>query len=563
MLRTGGQILVDNLLAHGADTVFCVPGESFLGAIDAMRDASNRLRLFTCRHEGGAANMAEAYGKLTGRPGLCFVTRGPGVSNACIGVHTARQDSTPMILLVGQVGRGMLGREAFQEIDFRKMLSELTKWVEYADDPRRLPEIVARAYAIAMAGRKGPVAIVMPEDVLTERAEVRDALPQETPEPAPSAGQLARLVDLLAEAERPLLLLGGSGWSEAARADMTAFAEAFHLPVTVGFRCQDRMDNAHPLYVGELGTSVSPKLARRVKDADLLLVVGERLGEMTTNGYTLVEPPMPRQRLVHVHPGPEELGRVYRADLAINAGPAAFFAAARALTPRGEGRWKEWAAQARADYEGELKARDFPGALDFDAIMATVRNQLRPDAIITNGAGNFTGWCQRHYVYRTYPSQLGPVSGAMGYGFPAALGAKVVYPDRQVVCFAGDGDFMMTAAELATAVHYGLDVVVLVFDNRMYGTIRMHQARHYPGRDYATALTNPDFAAFARSFGAHGETVRATEDFAPAFARALAAGKPAVLHLLVDQEVISTRATLSELEARARQSAAAPSTAAT
>lgn len=549
--RTGGQILVDNLLAHGAEQVFCVPGESFLGALDALRDVSNRIRLVSCRHEAGAANMAEAWGKLTGRPGLAFVTRGPGVAHASIALHTARQDSTPMILFVGQVGRDMLGREAFQEIDYRKMLSEVTKWVDQVEDPGRIPEYVARAHAVAMAGRRGPVALVLPEDVLTEAAETADVAPFDVPEPAPAETDLDRLAALLAAAERPLMILGGSGWSEAARTGAAAFAEAFGLPVAVGFRCQDRIDNTHPLYVGELGTSVTPALAQRVRDADLIVAVGDRLGEMTTSGYTLIEAPVPKQRLVHVHPGAEELGRVFRPALAINAGVGPFFAATARLAPARPVRWSAWAAAARADFEAGLKARSFAGGFDFDVVMRHVRARLGPDAILANGAGNYTGWLHRHYLFRGFPTQLGPHSGAMGYGLPAALAAKSRHPERDVVCFAGDGCFLMSAQELATAVQYRLAVVVLVFDNGMYGTIRMHQERRYPGRPYGTDLVNPDFAAFARSFGAHGETVARTEDFAPAFDRALAAGRPAVLHLLVGAEPISTRIGLSELKAPA------------
>ncbi len=553
--RTGGQILIDNLLAHGVDTVFCVPGESYLGALDALHDASNRIRLITCRHESAAANMAEAYGKLTGRPGTCFVTRGPGVANATIGLHTARQDSTPLILFVGQVGRSMLGREAFQEIDFRKMLSEVTKSVEQVEDPARLPEAVSRAHAAAMAGRKGPTAVILPEDILTELVDVADSLPTAVAEPAPAPAQMQQVAEMLEAAERPLMILGGSGWTQTARDDMTAFAEAFGLPVAAGFRCQDRMDNTHPLYVGELGTSVSPQLAERVKSADLLLVMGERLGEMTTSGYTLVTPPVPKQALIHIHPGAEELGKVYRAALPINAGPGPFFAAARALGPKSKPRWAQWAKDARRDFESQLVARHFPGKLDFDVIMTAVRDRLGPDAIIAKGAGNYTGWPQRHYIYRTYPTQIAPISGAMGYGFPAALAAKLVHPDRDVVCFAGDGCFMMAANELATAVRYGINVVVIVFDNHMYGTIRMHQERRYPNRESGSELTNPDFVAYARAFGAHAERVTETEEFAPAFERALTAGKPAVIHMLVDQEVLSTRASLSEVRQKALASA--------
>jgi acetolactate synthase-1/2/3 large subunit len=548
--RTGGRILVDNLVSRDADTVFCVPGESFLGAIEALREAAGRIRLIACRHESGAANMAEAYGKLTGRPGICFVTRGPGTTNAAIGLHTARQDSTPMLLLIGQVGRDMLGREAFQEIDYRRMLGELTKWVDQVDDPARIPEYVARAWAIAMTGRRGPVALVFPEDVLTALAETADAPPSPIAEPAPTPEQMKALADLLASAERPLLVAGGSGWSVMACAALAAFAESFELPVAAAFRCQDRMDNEHRLYVGELGTSVAPQLAERVREADLIVAVGDRLGEMTTSGYELIEAPVPHQKLVHVHPGAEELGRVFAPTLPINAAVGPFLAAAVALKPNGRPKWTDWAAVARNEFEAALTVRDFPGSIDFGAVLATIRGRLGPEAIITNGAGNYTGWAHR-YRYRRFPTQLGPVSGAMGYGFPAAIAAKAVHPQRDVVCFAGDGCFLMTGQELATAVHYQLAVVVLVFDNGMYGTIRMHQERRYPGNSYATDLTNPDFAAYAQAFGAHGETVRATEDFAPAFDRALAAGKPAIVHLLMHPEIITTRATLSEIRERA------------
>jgi acetolactate synthase-1/2/3 large subunit len=552
--RTGGRILIDALIGHGADMVFSVPGESFLGALEALRQVEDRVRLIVCRQEGGAANMAEAYGKLTGRPGLCFVTRGPGVANASVGLHTARQDSTPMLLLVGQVGRDMSGREAFQEIDFRRMLGEVTKWVDQVEDPARIPEYVARAYAIAMSGRRGPVALVFPEDVLTELAETTDAPPQLLAEPAPSREQLAELRLLLGAAERPLAIVGGSGWTETACADLVAFAEAYDLPVAAAFRCQDRMDNAHRLYVGELGASISPELSRRARGADLLIAIGDRLGEMTTSGYSLVLSPVPAQKLVHVHPGAEELGRVFATALPINAGVGSFLAAAAGLKPAGEPAWRSWAEEARREFEAQLAVREFPGAIDFGAVMTTIRERLSPDAIVTNGAGNYTGWCMRHYLYRRYPTQLGPVSGAMGYGFPAAIAAKALHPGRDVVCFAGDGCFLMTGQELATAVHYNINVVTLILDNSMYGTIRMHQERSYPGKPYATALTNPDFAAYARAFGAHGETVRATQDFAPAFERALTAGRPALVHVVMDPEIISTRATLSELRDKAMAS---------
>ena len=551
MPRTGGRILVDNLIAHDAELVFCVPGESFLGAIEALRQVEDRVRLISCRQDGGAAYMAEAYGKLTGRPGICFVTRGPGVANAMIGLHTARQDSTPMLLLIGQVGRSEIGREAFQEIDYRRMLGEVTKWVDQVDEPARIPEFVARAYTIAMSGRRGPVALVFPEDVLTAVAEAIDVPAMAIAEPAPTPAEMKRLGGLLAAAERPLAIVGGSGWTDDARADLVRFAEVFSVPVAAGFRCQDRMDNTHRLYVGELGTSVSPELSKRVLAADLIVAIGERLGEMTTSGYTLIESPLPKQTLVHVHPGAEELGRVFSAALPINSAVGPFLSAAAGLGPSAPVKWKSWSDDARRDFESQLETRAFPGPVDLASIMATVRQRLGPDAIIANGAGNYTGWVHRYYRYRGFPTQLAPVSGAMGYGFPAAIAAKAVHPDRDVICFAGDGCFLMNGQELATAVHYGLPVVTLVFDNGIYGTIRMHQERAYPGNAYATDLTNPDFAELARAYGGHGETVRATEDFAAAFERARASGLPALVHIIIDPEVITTRSTLREIRDKA------------
>jgi acetolactate synthase-1/2/3 large subunit len=555
MPRTGGRILVDNLIGHGADLVFCVPGESFLGAIEAFRQVENRIKLISCRQDGGAAFMAEASGKLTGRPGICFVTRGPGVTNAMIGLHTARQDSTPMLVLIGQVGRAEIGREAFQEIDYRRMLGEVTKWVDQVDDPARIPEFVSRAYAIAMSGRRGPVALVFPEDVLTAVAEAVDVPAMPIAEPAPTPAEMTHLAALLDAAERPLVIVGGSGWTDNARADLARFAEVFSLPVAAGFRCQDRMDNDHPLYVGELGPSVSPELSRRVRTADLIVAIGERLGEMTTSAYTLIESPLPKQRLVHVHPGAEELGRVFSTVLPINSGVGPFLAAAGSLRPSSPVRWKSWSDDARREFESQLEPRAFPGSVDLASVMATVRDRLGPEAIVTHGAGNYTGWVHRYYRYRGFPTQLAPVSGAMGYGFPAAIAAKAVHPEREVVCFAGDGCFLMNGQELATAVHYRLPVVTIILDNGIYGTIRMHQERAYPGHAYATDLTNPDFAELARAYGGHGETVRATEDFAAAFDRARSSGRPALIHIVIDPEVITTRSTLREIREKATRSA--------
>jgi acetolactate synthase I/II/III large subunit len=543
--RTGAQILVDGLAAQGADVAFGVPGESYLAVLDALLDSP--IRYVTCRHEAGAANMAEAYGKLTGRPGVCMVTRGPGATHASVGVHTAFQDSTPMLLIVGQVARVMRGREAFQEVDYEAMFAPIAKWSCEIRDAARIPELLARAYSVATSGRPGPVVLALPEDVLVETADVNDA-PSASPVQAhPGAGDLVRARDLLAGAERPFVLVGGQPWSAEAAHDLQAFCEASALPVGTSFRCQDYVDNGSPSYVGHVGIGPDPRLAARLRDADLLLVVGARLGEMTTSGYELVEPPVPRQTLVHVHAGAEEIGRVYRPTLGIVSGPPQFAAALRALEPLDGSRWAEWTRAARADYEENLRHRPMPGPVDLGEVMAVLRRRLPDEAILTNGAGNFTVWAHRFYEFHRYRTCLAPTSGAMGYGVPAAIAAKVVHPDRPVVCIAGDGDFLMSANELATAVQHELPIVVLVVDNGMYGTIRMRQERDYPGRVSGTELVNPDFTSFARSFGAYAEAVPATEDFEPALERALAAAVPSVLSLRVDPEAITPRATLAEL----------------
>jgi acetolactate synthase-1/2/3 large subunit len=553
-VRTGGRILVDQLRIHGVDTVFCVPGESYLAALDALADARDSIRLVVCRHEGGAANMAEAYGKLTGRPGVCFVTRGPGATNASIGVHTAFQDSTPLVLLVGQVAREALHREAFQEVDFVAMFGPLAKHAEQVSDGSRIPEIVSRAFHTACAGRPGPVVLAFPEDVLAEEAEAGDAGAYHVVQPHPGSEELDALRGLLETAEHPLLLVGGAGWTAEVSRDMRAFAEANNLPAACVFRWQDCFDNRSPLYAGDVGIAVNPKLAQRIKDADVLLVVGPRLGEATTSGYTLVGVPRPRQTLVHVHPDPEELGRVYQADLPINSGLAHFAAAARVLAPVDGSRWASWAENAHADYLEHLKHRPLPGDLDLGDVMAFLRERLPPDAILTNGAGNFSVWAHRFYQFSQFRTQLGPTSGAMGYGVPAAIAAKLLHPDRIVISFSGDGDFLMTGQELATAVREEAAAVFLVINNGMYGTIRAHQEREYPGRPYGTDLVNPDFAAYAQAFGAHGEVVERTEEFAPAFERALAAERPALLELRIHPEAISARATLTEIREAARAS---------
>jgi acetolactate synthase-1/2/3 large subunit len=550
--RTGAQVLVDQLKIHGVDMAFCVPGESYLAVLDALYDAE-RIRLISCRQEGGAAFMAEAYGKLTGRPGVCFVTRGPGACNASIGVHTAFHDSTPLILFIGQVARGFGGREAFQEIDFRAMFGPIAKWVAQIDDPRRIPELVGRAFGLAVSGRPGPVVLALPEDMLTEACETPDAAPYRRVGAHPGAAELAELRRLLAEAERPLVIVGGGDWNAAAAADIQAFAVANRLPTVAAFRAQDIVDNHADYYIGALGVGVNPALLRRVKDCDLLLTVGDRMSELDTDDYTLLGIPRPRQRLIHVYPEAAELGRVYRPELAIVSGMPEFAAAARAQPALDGARWAGWLAAARADYMTYLRPTPVPGALNLGEVLAYLGERLPHDAIITNGAGNYTAWCHRFYQFSAYRSQVAPVVGTMGYGVPAAVAAKLAHPERVAVAFAGDGCFLMNGQELATAVHYRANIVVLVVNNGMYGTIRMHQEIHYPGRAIGTALSNPSFAAYAEAFGAYGEVVERTGDFAAAFERALAAGRPALLELRVDPEAITPRATLSGLRAAALQ----------
>ncbi len=546
--RTAARALVDALEIHGVDTVFCVPGESYLAVLDALHDSANTIRTVTCRQEGGAAFMAEGWAKATGRPGVLMVTRGPGACNASIGVHTAFQDSTPMVVFIGQVARDQEYREAFQEIDYRRFYSEVCKAVVQIDRPERVPELVSQAFHVATSGRPGPVAVALPEDMLHEPIGAPDTGPYRSAAPGADPQRMAELAARLGEAERPFMLVGGGGWDARAVADVAAFADRFDLPTGASFRCQDRFDNTHRCYAGDVGIGIAPELADRIRGADLLIVVGARLGEMTSQGYTLPAPPTPHAALVHVHPDPEELGRVYQPAVAICASVPAFARAAAALEPPAARPWAESAGEAHAAFLEWLEPTPgMPGDLDMGSVMAELRERLPPEAILTTDAGNFSGWMHRHYLYRRYPSQLGPTNGAMGYAIPAAIGARLAYPDRPVVAFVGDGGAMMSGQELATAVQHGVDPVVLVVNNNMYGTIRMHQERTFPGRTVATDLRNPDFAAWARSFGAHGEVVERTGQFAAALERALAAHVPAVLELRVDPEVITTRTTLSAL----------------
>ncbi|MGD1876409.1 MAG: thiamine pyrophosphate-binding protein [Kiloniellaceae bacterium] len=562
-LANGGRILVDQLVAEGVDRVFGVPGESYLAVLDALYDTPE-ITYHLCRQEGGAAMMADAYGKLTGQPGICFVTRGPGATSASAGVHVAFQDSTPMILFIGQVGRGMTEREAFQEIDYRRMFGQMAKWVAEIDDARRIPEMVSRAFHTATSGRPGPVVLALPEDMLsTPVAPPPLAAPYHASAGYPDPALMDQLWQRLEQAKRPLIIVGGGGWSAEAKADLEAFATESGLPVAASFRCQDYFDNAHPNYVGQVGIAIDPKLAARVRETDLLILLGSRFGEMTSSGYSLMTIPSPDQPLVHVYPDAEELGRVYRPDLAINAGAAAFVRAARALNETGpalDGRaWQDWTAAAHADYRrhNDPAGIEIPGKLQMGKVMDWLRRTLPPEAIITNGAGNYTGWVHRFHRFRQFRSQLAPTSGSMGYGLPAAVAAKAVYPGRTVVCFAGDGCFMMHGQELATAVQYSLNIIVIVVNNASLGTIRMHQENHYPARVSATDLVNPDFAALARAYGAHGEVVEDDADFADAFTRAQASGKPALLELRIDPEAITPSATLSSLRAKAQEKVAA------
>jgi acetolactate synthase-1/2/3 large subunit len=545
--RSGGKLLADQLAVHGTEVAFCVPGESYLDLLDGLY--ASPIRLITCRHEASAANMAEAYGKLTGRPGVCMVTRGPGATHAAVGVHTAFQDSTPLILLIGQVSSAQEEREAFQEVDYRRMFGPLAKWVAQIDRVDRIPELIARAYATACSGRPGPVVLALPEDMLAAESDAPDAPRFRRVQASPAPADIDALRDLLAGATRPFAIVGGGGWTPAASAGMRSFLEANVVPAGAAFRRQDAIDNDSPSYVGDVGIGINPALAGRVRDADLLLVVGPRLGEMTTSGYTLLDVPKPKQTLVHVHPGAEELGRVYQADLPILAGMEQFAAAVRDL--RVEPRWAAETTQARSDYEAWQRHEPMPGPVDLGEVVAQLRARV-PAAIVCNGAGNHTVWVHRFWRFHDFPSQLAPTSGAMGYGVPAAVAAKAVHPERDVVCFSGDGDFLMSGQELATAVQYDLPIVIIVVDNGMYGTIRMHQERHFPGRVVGTDLVNPDFAAYARAFGAHGETVERTEEFAPALERSLTAGVPAVIAVRIDPEAITPRTTLSAIRGGGR-----------
>ena len=551
--RSGGELIVASLLAQGATHAFGVPGESYLPVLDALHDVRDRLQFVICRHEGGAAYMAEAYGKLTGRPGVAMVTRGPGASNAAIGVHTAMQDSTPLLMLVGQVGSDFVDREAFQEVDYRRMYGSVAKWAAQIDRADRIPEYVARAYATAMSGRPGPVVLALPEDMLTATADVDDP-PRAIAAPAAPAPDDIRAVRAhLLEARRPLVIVGGSRWDADACLRLQRFAESSGLPIACAFRRQDLFDNRHASYAGDVGIGIRPGLAKRVRDADVLLVIGERLGEMTTSGYSLLDVPQPQQALIHVHPGADELGRVYQSKVPVCATPDAFLAALIASGDWPADRWRAATADIHAEYEAWREPRSVPGALDLWTIVRWLDERLPDDAIVANGAGNYATWMHRLFRYRGLGTQLAPYAGAMGYGVPSAIAAKLLHPQRIVVSWNGDGCFQMNGQELATAAQYGAAVVFVVVDNAMYGTIRMHQERDFPGRVSGTTLVNPDFAALARAYGANGETVRSTEQFAPAFERALASKRPSLIHVFLDPQALTMNASLNAIREAGRR----------
>ncbi len=547
--RTGGQLIVDQLVAQGVEHVFTVPGESFLAVLDALVDVN--IEVTVCRQEGGAAMMADAHGKLTSRPGVCMVTRGPGASNAMAGIHIAKQDSTPLIMFVGQIERGMRERDAFQEMDYRAAFGSVAKWATEIDDPARIPEIVSRAFHVAMSGRPGPVVIALPEDMLVESASVAAAPRAQAIDAWPSGAQMAALAQQLQSARAPVAILGGSRWSPEAVAAFSEFAQRLQLPTAVSFRRQMLMNHEHPCYIGDVGLGINPALLQRLRDADLLLLIGGRLSEIPSQAYTLLDIPVAKQTLIHVHPDNQELGRVYAPALAIQSSPSAFAQSLDAVpTPSS----LPWAKDTEALHQNYLAWSDpsaisVPGQLQMSAVMAHLEKVLPADAIITNGAGNYATWIHRFHRFKQYGTQLAPTSGSMGYGVPAAVGAKRLKPDTPVICFAGDGCFLMHGQEFATAVQYKLPIIVLIIDNGMYGTIRMHQEKFYPGRISATDLQNPDFAAYAQAFGGFGERVEKSDDFAPAFERARASQKPAILHLITDPQAITPTTTIDKLRA--------------
>jgi acetolactate synthase I/II/III large subunit len=547
-MRNGGQLLVECLVALGATKAFGVPGESFLAVLDALHDTKGRLDFILCRNEGGAGFMASAWGKLTGSPGICMVTRGPGASNASIGVHTAMQDSSPMLLFIGQVGADMRGREAFQEVDYPAMFGTVAKWAVEIDQVDRIPEVISRAWITATTGRPGPVVIALPEDMLTAMTDVAPLSgPARVAEPAPDAATLSDALALLSKAKRPLILTGGTNWTTQGRADLQSFAEASGIPVVAVFRYQDQFDNHSPVFAGEAGVGMAAHVKALIRGADVILAINIRFGEMTTDAYTLLSLPVAKQQIIHVHPSDREIGKVYQPALGIHAGPNAFSAMLKSVT----GNWSQWRANAREAYEASFEAPAQPSPVDMVAVMQHLRSILPDDVILTNGAGNFTVWPNKFFKFGKKARLLAPQSGAMGYGVPAAIAAKIAYPQRTVVSFAGDGDFQMNCQELATALQAGAQPVILIVNNGIYGTIRAHQERNYPARVSGTTMVNPDFSALAKAYGFYAERVESTADFEAAFARALASKTGAVLDLNISADAITPRQTLTQMRAAA------------
>ena len=549
-MRSGGQLLVDQLIKQGVTDAFCVPGESYLAALDALYLKRKQISLYVARQDGGAAFMAEAYGKATGKTGICFVTRGPGATNASIGVHTAYQDSTPMILFIGQVGNDMVEREAFQEMDYRRMFGQMSKWVAQIDRPDRIPEYIARAFQVANSGRPGPVVLALPEDMLVERADVPDAERVVIAKNRPTTQSILDVEELLKKSTKPLVIVGGSGWSKRACRQVQTFVEKNDLPVGCSFRRQDLFDNHHPNYVGDIGIGINPKLALMVKESDLLLVIGARLGEMTTSGYTLIQSPRPTQKLIHIHPGLNELGRVFQGDVMINSDIEEAIDALLSIS-KIDPSWSAWLKMGGDNYRENLVPMSSPGDVNLGELMVVLRDLLPRDSVITNGAGNFSGWIHRHWQYAGYKTQVAPTNGAMGYGVPSGVAAKVALPDKFVVSASGDGCFLMNGQEISTAIQYNLKVLFIVFDNGMYGTIRMHQERDYPEHVYGTDLMNPDFAALARAYGLHAETINSTSDIRDAVARCIEKDVASLIHIKVDPEAITTRTTLTSIRENA------------
>ena len=545
-MKTGGQLIVEALEANGVKRVSLVPGESFLAVLDALKDSP--IEQLICRQEGGAAMMADCWGRLTGEPGICFVTRGPGATNASAGLHIARQDAIPMILFIGQVQRDAREREAFQEIEYRRAFTEVAKWVAEIDDARRIPEMVTRAFAVATSGRPGPVVLALPEDMLVDVVEAVDARPY-LPVPAfPGASQIVEFKERLEKAERPFFILGGTRWDETSVAQFTEFASRWDVPVGCSFRRQMLMDNLHPSYAGDVGIGINPALAKEIKEADLIVLLGGRFSEMPSSGYTLMDIPYPKQSLIHIYPDPQELGRVYRPDQAICASPMDFVSSIADLTPTSK---PSWAARTQTMHAAYLKwstpPATGPEGVHMGTVMEWIEENAPDNAIFTNGAGNYATWLHRFRRFRKYATQAAPASGSMGYGLPAAVAAKALHPDREVICFAGDGCFMMHGQEFATAVRYNLPIITVLINNSMFGTIRMHQEREYPGRVSGTGLTNPDFKAFAEAYGGHGEKVTRTEDFAAAFERARQSGKPSIIEVIQNPEAITPTRTITDI----------------